>query len=137
MISVSTFLSTVNKSLWNNYLGNGHYHSPPQPWVFHIHAIFPGALGSERSSCLRSMGVHSSVAPDGKNGYKKIHEGKRAFWSSWMNGQERLGRGGRVQLESEVSSWMIKKIMTPPAEIEKIRIFVLREKYCISLETES
>ena len=54
-----------------------------------------------------------------------------------MNGQERLGRGGRVQLESEVSSWMIKKIMTPPAEIEKIRIFVLREKYCISLETES
>lgn len=43
-------------------------------------------LHSERSSCLRSMGVHSSVAPDGRNGYKKIHEGKSflVFLAEWI-----------------------------------------------------
>lgn len=40
----------MNKSLWNNYLGNGHHHSPPHSLVFHNHVIYPGTLGSESNS---------------------------------------------------------------------------------------
>lgn len=45
---------------------------PPHPLVFYTHAILTGTL-SERSSFLRSMWAHPPVAPDNKNGYKRIH----------------------------------------------------------------